>query len=47
MSWIPFRKQQKKPHSDLVADNEFDSDVENSTVLKSTLGKCIKIPKNT
>ena len=37
MSWIPFRKQQKKPHSDLVADNEFDSDVEkfNSTEVNT------------
>jgi len=45
MSWIPFRKQPKKPTSDLVADNEFDSHVETFNKTEANTRKMYKDSK--
>lgn len=42
MSWIPFRKQPKKPTSELVADNEFDSQVEKFNQTEANTRKMYK-----
>lgn len=42
MSWIPFRKQPKKPATELVADNEFDTQVEKFTRTEANTRKMYK-----
>lgn len=42
MSWIPFRKQPKKPTSELVADSEFDTQVEKFNRTESNTRKMYK-----
>ena len=42
MSWIPFRKQPKKPTSELVADSEFDAQVEKFNRTEANTRKMYK-----
>lgn len=42
MSWIPFRKQPKKPTSELVTDNEFDTQVEKFNKTEANTRKMYK-----
>jgi len=42
MSWIPFRKQPKKPTSELVADSEFDTQVEKFNRTEANARKMYK-----
>ena len=42
MSWIPFRKQPKKPATELVADSEFDTQVEKFNRTEANTRKMYK-----